>query len=62
MDASDATAVTRSGRSAAQARACGPPPEMPQIPSRSMPNAAAMARTSSAQSATLLPGCGVDPP
>ena len=61
-EASEATAVTRSGSSAAQARTCGPPPEMPHMASRSMPSSAQMARTSAAQSATLRPGCGSEPP
>ncbi len=61
-EASEAAAVTRSGSSAAQASTCGPPPEMPHMASRSMPSPAQMARTSAAQSATVRPGWGVEPP
>ena len=44
-------ARTRSGSSAAQASACGPPPEWPMTANRSMPSASATAATSAAADA-----------
>ena len=61
-EASVTTPVTRSGTSAAQARACGPPPDVPMTANRSMPSASATATTSAAADVTERPGCGVDPP
>src|SRR5262245_49383223 len=47
---------TRSGRSAAVARLCGPPPEPPLTTNRSRPSASAIAATSGTTSATERPG------
>ena len=55
-------ARTRPGKTAAQARACGPPPESPMTANRSMPSASATLATSAAADATSRPGCGVDRP
>jgi hypothetical protein len=53
---------TPSGSSAAQASACGLPPEWPITANRSMPSAPAMLATSAAAEATSRPGRGVDVP
>ncbi|GAB3847625.1 hypothetical protein GCM10027610_067870 [Dactylosporangium cerinum] len=55
-------AVTRSGSRAAQARACGPPPEWPMTANRSTPSASATAAASLAAEATVRSGLGVEPP
>jgi hypothetical protein len=47
--------TTRSGRSAAHASACGPPPDPPLTPKRSKPSSSASARTSATSSATRRP-------
>jgi hypothetical protein len=62
MPAIVTTPATRSGRSAAPARAWGPPPEAPIAANRSTPNASAIAATSAAAVATSRPGRGDDPP
>ncbi len=54
---SAAVRVIRSGISAAQARACGAPPERPTTANRSRPNESAMARTSSTTSLIRRPSC-----
>ena len=56
------TPETRSGSSAAQARACAPPLEWPITANRAMPRASAMAATSPAAAATSRPGLDVDRP
>ena len=56
------TPVTRSGISAAQASAGGPPPDAPMTAKRSSPSASAICATSPAAEATSRPGCGVEPP
>lgn len=61
-DAKVAMAATRSGASAAHARACGPPPESPDVTRRSTPCATAIARRSATRSATALAGSRVEPP
>lgn len=48
--------------SAAQARACAPPPEWPMTANRPMPKASATLATSAAADARSRPGWGVDPP
>ena len=53
---------TRSPSRAAQARACGPPPEPPVTANRSTPRAAAIASMSGTMSATARPGRRVDSP
>lgn len=57
-----AVPVTRSGSSAAQARACGPPPERPTTAKVSTPNASATAAESWAASATVRPGARSESP
>src|SRR5690242_1272429 len=52
------TARTRPGSSAAQASACGPPPEWPMTANRSIPSASAIPATSAAAEATSRPGGG----
>ena len=54
--------VTRPGSKAAQARACGPPPECPITANCPMPSASAMAAVSAAAEATSRPGFGDEPP
>src|SRR5215813_9291960 len=56
------TPRTRSGSSAPQARACGPPPEWPMTANRSMPSASATLATYVASDATSRPADDVDPP
>ncbi len=55
-------AMTRSGSSAVQASACGPPPEWPSTANRPMPSASAIAATSAAADATVRPSRGPEPP
>jgi hypothetical protein len=55
-------AMTRAGSSAAQASACGPPPDAPITANRSTPSASAMCSTSVAAEATSRPGRGLEPP
>ncbi len=55
-------ATTRSGSRAAQASACGPPPEAPMTAKRSMPRASTTCATSSAADATVRPRLGLEPP
>ena len=57
-----ATAATRTGSRAAQASACGPPPEAPNVANRAIPSASAAAATSAATDATSRPGLGLEPP
>lgn len=59
---SAAARVTRSGSSAAQARACGAPPERPATANRSSPRASATTETSSTTSATRRPALRSEPP
>ena len=58
----DAVARTRSPSSAAQASACGPPPEGPITAKRSRPKASATASASVGAEAIVRPGCRVEPP
>ena len=55
-------ASTRSGSRAAQASACGPPPEWPMTANRSIPSASTTAATSAAAEPTGRSGRGVEPP
>ena len=55
-------AMTRPGSSAAQASACGPPPEWPSTANRPRPRASATAATSAAAEATARPSSGSEPP
>ena len=54
-------AANRSGRSAAQASACGPPPEAPPTSAVAIPKASSTATASGTTSATLRPGSRVEP-
>ena len=60
--ASDAAARQRSGSSAAQASACGPPPDQPAVRNGPASRWSSTAAVSAAASATVRPGCGVDRP
>ena len=62
IPATQTTAVTRSGSRAAQASACGPPPETPSVAKRPTPAASATAATSAAACATVRPGSASVPP
>jgi len=55
-----ATASTRPGSSAAQASACGPPPEWPMTANSPTPSASATLAASAAADAMSRPGRGVD--
>jgi len=55
-------ARTRPGKTAAQARACGPPPDEPEVTNCATPRASASAATSAATSATRRPSWRVEPP
>ena len=56
------TPSTRSGSTAAQASACGPPPEAPKTANVSTPSASATLEVSAAIEATSRSGSRVDPP
>ncbi len=56
MPATTTPAATRSGRSAAHASTCGPPPDQPQTPKRPMPSASAIAAVSAATLPIVRPG------
>ena len=62
IDTSARQRRTRSPRSAAQASACGPPPEPPVTAKRPTPSCSAMATMSGPMSATLRPASRVDSP
>ena len=57
----DAAARQRPGRAAAQASACGPPPDQPAVTKVSAPSSSRTAAVSSATSTTRRPGLGVEP-
>src|SRR5437763_4031449 len=57
-----AAARHRPGSRAAQARACGPPPDQPTVTNSAMPRASRTAARSAAAAATRRPGSGVEPP
>src|SRR6266480_7480899 len=56
-----AAARHRPGSRAAQARACGPPPDQPTVTNSAMPRASRTAARSAAAAATRRPGSGVEP-
>ena len=58
--ATEAAARHRPGSSAAQASACGPPPDQPMVRNVPAPSWSRISATSPATSATRRPGRGVD--
>ena len=61
-DTSTPARVTRSGSRAAQASACGPPPERPRTANRSSSSSSAIATTSGTTSATRRESSRSEPP
>ena len=57
----EAAARQRPGRAAAQASACGPPPDQPAVTKGPAPSSSRTAAVSSVTSATRRPRRGVDP-